>query len=52
MILAHEQIITEWYFVSLKIQMVKAKMNFCLSLPVYSLSSTYNIKYENIINNQ
>ena len=45
MIFAHEQIITEWYFVSLKIQMVKAKMNICLSLPVYSQPQFY-VKYK------
>ena len=36
---------------SLKVQMLQAKMNFYLSLPVYSLISMQNIKDENI-NNQ
>ena len=37
---------------SLKIQMVQAKINFYLTLPVYHLSSTKNIKDENTINNK
>ena len=37
---------------SLKVQMVQAKMNLCLSLPVCSIISMRNIKDENIINNQ
>ena len=44
MILAHEQVLTEWYFFSLKIQMVHAKMNLYFNLPVYSLISMQNIK--------
>ena len=36
---------------SLKVQMVQTKMNLYLSLPIYSLISTYNIKNEHIINN-
>ena len=39
-------------FVSLTIQMVQAKMSFYPSLPVYSLSSTWNLKDEDIINDQ
>ena len=50
MIYEHEQFLTECYFFSLKVQLVKAKMNLYL-LPVYSLISTWNIKYVNIINN-
>ena len=38
MILAHEQDVAESYF--FKVQMVQAKMNLYLSLPVYSLVST------------
>ena len=52
MILTHEQVVTEWYFFSLKVQMVLEKKNFYFSLPIYSLISTQNIKDENIINNQ
>ena len=37
---------------SLKLQMVQTKMNLYLSLPVYGLISTKNIKDENKINNQ
>ena len=37
---------------SLKVQMVQEKMNLHLSLTIYSLISTENIKDENIINNQ
>ena len=37
---------------SLKIQMVQAKINFYLTLPIYRLSSTKNIKDENTINNK
>ena len=38
--------------ISLKVQMVQAKMNLYFSLPIYSLISMENIKDENIINNQ
>ena len=34
-----------------KVQMVQAKMNSYLNIPVYSLISPSNIKYENKINN-
>ena len=34
-----------------KVQMVQAKMNSYLNMPVYSLISLPNIKYENKINN-
>ena len=37
---------------SINVQMVQAKMNLYLSLPVYSLISAQNIKDKNIINNQ
>ena len=37
MILAHEQDDTERYFFFSKVQMVQAKMNSHLILPVYSL---------------
>ena len=37
MILAHEQVVTERYFFFSNVQMVKAKMNLNLSLPVYRL---------------
>ena len=37
---------------SLKVQMVQAKINLYFSLPIYSLISMDNIKYENVINNQ
>ena len=52
MILTHEQVVTEWYLFSLKVQMVLEKKNLYFSLPIYSLISTQNIKDENIINNQ
>ena len=51
MILAHEEVVTEYFF-SLKLQMVQAQMNLYLSLPIYTLISTQNIKDKNIINNQ
>ena len=35
-----------------KVQMVRAKMNLYLNIPVYSLISLSNIKDENKINNQ
>ena len=35
-----------------KVQMVQAKMNLYLNIPVYSLISPSNIKYENKMNNQ
>ena len=38
-------------FLSLKVQMVQAKMNLYLNLPVCSLISMQNIKDENIIIN-
>ena len=34
-----------------KVQLVQAKMNSHLNMPVYSLISLLNIKYENQINN-
>ena len=37
---------------SLKFQMLQAKMNMYLNLPVYSLICMQNITDENIINNQ
>ena len=37
---------------SLKVQMVQAKMNLYLNLPVFSLICMENIKDENVINNQ
>ena len=41
MVLAHEQVVTEGYFFFFSnVQMVQAKMNLNLSLPVYSLIST------------
>ena len=40
------------YDISLKVQMVQAKMNLYFSLRIYSLISMENIKDENIINNQ
>ena len=40
MILAQEQVGTEWNFFFLKVQMVQAKMNLYLSLPIYNLIST------------
>ena len=40
MVLAHEQVFTERYFSFSNVQMVQAKMNLNLSLPVYSLIST------------
>ena len=39
MILKHEQVVTELYY-SYKVQMVQAKMNLYLNLPVYKLIST------------
>ena len=36
--------------ISHKVQMVQAKMNSYLKIPVYSLISPSNIKYENEIN--
>ena len=35
-----------------KVQMLKARMNLFLNIPVYSLISLSNIKYENKVNNQ
>ena len=43
MILAHEEVVTEFFF-SLKVQIVRARMNLYLSLPIYSIISTQNIK--------
>ena len=40
MVLAHEQVVTERYFIFSNVQMVQVKMNLNLSLPVYSLIST------------
>ena len=40
MVLAHEQVVTERYFFFSNVQMVQAKMNLNISLPVYSLIST------------
>ena len=40
MVLAHKQIVTERNFFFSNVQMVQAKMNLNLSLPVYSLIST------------
>ena len=40
MVLAHEQVVTERYFFFSNAQMVQAKMNLNLSLPVCSLIST------------
>ena len=39
------------YF-SFKVGLVQAKISLYLRLPIYNLISTYNIKDENIINNQ
>ena len=52
MFLACEQDVTEIYFFFHKVQMLQAKMNSYLNIPVYSLISPSNIKYENkMINN-
>ena len=40
-----------WYLLSLKVQMVKGKVNLDLNLRVYSLIYMYNIKDENVIIN-
>ena len=50
---ANEQDVTERDIsFSHKVQMVQVKMNLHLNIPVYSLISPSNIKYENKINNQ
>ena len=40
MVLAHEQVVTKRYFFFSNVQIVQAKMNLNLSLPVYSLIPT------------
>ena len=40
MVLANKQVVKERYFFFSNLQMVQAKMNLNLSLPVYSLIST------------
>ena len=53
MILSHmNKVLQNDISFSINVQMVQAKMNLYLSLPVYSLISAQNIKDKNIINNQ
>ena len=47
MFFVHEKDVTERFFFSHEVQMVQAKMNLYLNIPVYSLISPTNIKYQN-----